>query len=104
MSNFYNEGLGIKCVIEEPWVTFAESSEFIISLVKMKRKEDAKKILTEVMNITDSKNIPYMGWQYEENIFWPEEKPSWTAAALILAADTIFEFTAGSDLFTKSQL
>ena len=35
MSNFYNDGLGIKCVIEEPWVTFAESSEFIISLVKM---------------------------------------------------------------------
>ena len=39
MSNFYKEELGIKCVIEEPWVTFAESSEFIISLVRMNRKE-----------------------------------------------------------------
>ena len=102
--DFYVKGIGVKCVVEEPWITVAETAEFIIALMISNRIEDAKKILIEVMNITDSKNIPYMGWQYEENIFWPEEKPSWTAAALILAADTIFEFTAGSDLFTKSQL
>ena len=102
--DFYVKGIGVKCVVEEPWVTVAETAEFIIALMISNRIEDAKKILIEVMNITDSKNIPYMGWQYEENIFWPEEKPSWTAAALILAADSIFEFTAGSDLFTESQL
>ena len=44
-----------------------------------------------------------MGWQYEENIFWPHEKPSWTAAALILAADAIYTFTNGSDVLIKNQ-
>ena len=47
--------------------------------------------------------IPYMGWQYEENIFWPNEKPSWTAAALIIAADSVLNFTDASDLFLKDQ-
>ena len=44
-----------------------------------------------------------MGWQYEENIFWPKERPSWTSAAAILAADTILDFSKASDLFKRNQ-
>ena len=102
--DFYVEGIGVKCVVDEPWVTVAETSEFIISLVISNELEEAKKILVEVMNISDSNDIPYMGWQYVENIFWPEEKPSWTAAALILAADSIFDFSPGSDILKDNQL
>ena len=102
--DFYIEGIGVKCVIEEPWVTVAETSEFIVSLVISNEIEEAKKILIEVMNISDLNDIPYMGWQYEENIFWPEEKPSWTAAALILAADSIYDFSSGSDILKENQL
>ena len=102
--DFYVEGIGVKCVVEEPWVTVAETSEFIVSLVTSNKIEEAKKILIEVMNVSDANNIPYMGWQYDENIFWPEEKPSWTAAALILAADSIYDFSKGSDILKKNQL
>lgn len=102
--DFYIEGIGVKCVVEEPWVTVAETSEFIVSLVISNEIEEAKKLLIEVMNISDLNNIPYMGWQYEENIFWPEEKPSWTAAALILAADSIYDFSSGSDILKENQL
>ena len=65
--------------------------------------EDAKKLLLDVLNICDKDNIPYMGWQYKENIFWPKEKPSWTSAAAILAADTILDFSNASDLFKRDQ-
>ena len=102
--DFYVEGIGVKCVVDEPWVTVAETSEFIISLVISNELKEAKKILFEVMNVSDANDIPYMGWQYEENIFWPEEKPSWTAAALILAADSIYDFSTGSDILKKNQL
>ncbi len=102
--DFYVEGIGVKCVVDEPWVTVAETSEFIISLVISNELEEAKKILVEVMNISDSNDIPFMGWQYVENIFWPEEKPSWTAAALILAADSIFDFSSGANIFKDNQL
>ena len=44
-----------------------------------------------------------MGWQYEENIFWPIERPSWTSSALIIAADSLFNFSKASDLFIADQ-
>ena len=39
LKDFYIEGLGIKCVIEEPWVTLAESSESVIALIKSGEKK-----------------------------------------------------------------
>ena len=36
-------------------------------------KMKLKGFLIDVLNISDTEGIPYMGWQYEENIFWPEE-------------------------------
>ena len=54
--------------------------------------------------ISDKNNIPYMGWQYKEKIFWPNEKPTWTAAAMLLAADAVFGYTSAADLFLKNQL
>ena len=99
LSDFYNEGLGIKCVIEEPWVTFAESSEFIISLVVMNRKEDAKKILEEIMRFQDSRGIFPTGYQYEVDILWPDEFSTWTNAAVIIAADCVFGISKKGNVF-----
>ena len=101
--DFYIKEMGIKCVIEEPWVTVAETCEFIICLMISGRDEDAKKLLKDVINISDINGVPYMGWQYEENIFWPLEKPSWTSAALIIAADSVMGLSKGKDLFLKDQ-
>jgi hypothetical protein len=81
-----------------------ETNEFIIALVMANNKKLAKKILNESLRMSDDNNIPYMGWQHVQNIFWPDEKPTWTSAAVLLAADAIFEFTKGSDLFLKNQL
>jgi len=103
-NDFYVEDIGVKCVIEEPWITVAETCEFIIALMISNRDEDAKKLLLDVLNICDKDNIPYMGWQYKENIFWPKEKPSWTSSALIIAADSLFNFSKASDLFIVNQL
>ena len=102
-SDFYVDGIGIKCVKEEPWITVAETSEFIISLVIQGNVKKSKELLLDLINISDENKIPYMGWQYEENIFWPNEKPSWTAAALIIAADSVLNFSDASDLFLKDQ-
>ncbi len=103
-TNFYIKDMGIKCVIEEPWITVAETCEFIIALMIANKYEDALRLFLDVLNISNQNHIPFMGWQYEENIFWPEENPSWTSAAVILAADTILDFSNASDLFKKDQL
>ena len=100
---FYVKDIGVKCVVEEPWITVAETCEFIISLIIVGRRKDAERLLIDVLNISDQSGIPYMGWQYEENIFWPNERPSWTSSALIIAADSVFNFSKAADLFTANQ-
>ena len=101
--DFYVDGIGIKCVIEEPWVTVAETSEFILSLMCTGYEDEARRLLIDVLNISDKEGVPFMGWQYEENIFWPEEKPSWTAAALMLSVDCVVNYSDASDLFISNQ-
>ena len=103
MKKFYVKNIGIKCVEDEPWVTVAETCEFIISLMASNSKELALKLLSDVINISNKKGEPYMGWQYVESIFWPNEKPSWTAAALMISADSVLNHTSAFDLFLSDQ-
>ena len=42
-NEFYIEGLGVKCVREEPWITVAETCEFIIALTMSGNFTTAKK-------------------------------------------------------------
>jgi hypothetical protein len=42
-----------------------------------------------------------MGWQYDLGVAWPKERPSWTAAAVILAAEALEGEAAGADLLVR---
>tara|TARA_B110000003_G_scaffold173354_1_gene172954 strand:- start:2389 stop:3432 length:1044 start_codon:yes stop_codon:yes gene_type:complete len=101
--SFWIEGLGIKCVSDEPWVTVAETSECSIAYKKIGEDKIASELLYNAIAIVDSKGIPYMGWQFSEKIYWPDETPTWTSAACILAADANNRLTSGADLFLKQQ-
>ena len=101
--SFWIQGLGIKCVSDEPWVTVAETSECSIAYKKIGKDKIASELLHNAISIVDSKGIPYMGWQFHENIYWPDETPSWTSAACILAADANNRLTSGAGLFLKQQ-
>jgi hypothetical protein len=101
--SFWIQGLGIKCVSDEPWVTVAETSECSIAFKKIGKDKIALELLHNAISIVDSKGIPYMGWQFHENIYWPDETPSWTSAACILAADANKRLTSGAGLFLKQQ-
>jgi hypothetical protein len=41
----------------------------------------------------------WTGWQYANQAHFPDERSSWTAAAMILAADALSRTTPGSGLF-----
>ena len=73
LSDFYVPGMGIKCVKEEPWVTFAESSEAIISLIRVGEIKFARKIMSEIENFKNEDGIFPTGYQYSEKIFWPDK-------------------------------
>ena len=101
--SFWIQDLGIKCVSDEPWVTVAETSECSSAYTKIGEDKIALELLHNAISIVDSHGIPYMGWQFSENIYWPDETPAWTSAACILAADANNRLTSGSDLFLKQQ-
>ena len=102
-TSFWIRGLGVKCVADEPWVTVAETSECSIAFKKIGEDKIALELLLNAIAIVDGQSIPYMGWQFDENIYWPEETPSWTAAACILAADANHQLTSSANLFIKQQ-
>ena len=101
--SFWIQDLGIKCVSDEPWVTVAETSECSIAYKKIGEDKIALELLHNAIAVVDGNSIPYMGWQFSENIYWPDETPSWTSGACILAADANNRLTSGADLFLKQQ-
>ena len=102
-SKFIVDDLVCKCVEEEPWVTVAESSELVVALVKIGLREEALKIFNSLHQWRDTQDgLYWTGYVYKDKKFWPVEKPTWTAGAVLLAADALYEFTPGSELFLRS--
>lgn len=97
-SRFVEPGLGCRCVRDEPWVTIAETAELCMALKRMGRAREAADILGWQDQFRDRDGAYWMGWQFREKIFWPQEKPSWTQAAVILAHDAIYGETAAHDV------
>ena len=99
---FIVDGIGCKCVQEEPWVTIAESSELVVALVSIGEIKKAKEVFSWLHQFKDKKdNLYWTGYVYTDDKYWPVEKPTWTAGAVLLAADSLFEFTEGSKLFLE---
>ena len=102
-SDFIVEGKGCKCVKEEPWVTVAESSELVLALVRIGLLTEAEELLDSLHQWRDNEDDLYWtGYVYADDKFWPIEKPTWTAGAVLLAADAVYKFTPGSELFSKA--
>lgn len=99
---FMVQELGCKCVKEEPWVTIAESSELVIALAALGMTDKAIALFDCLHQWKDKKdNLYWTGYVYTDDKYWPIEKPTWTAAAVLLAADTVYELTDGSELFLR---
>ena len=91
-SDFIVEGKGCKCVKEEPWVTVAESSELVLALVRIGLLSEAEELLDSLHQWRDNDELYWTGYVYPDDKFWPIEKPTWTAGAVLLAADAVYNF------------
>lgn len=96
---FAAEGKGCRCVIDHPWVTVAESCELVLALLAVGEKQKAKEFFSWQHQWRSSEGAYWMGYQYEADAPWPDEKPAWTSAAVILAADALVGATPASRLF-----
>ena len=98
-AEFVVPGLGVRCVRDEQWVTGAETCELVMALDAVGDRNRALTVFGEVQHLRDTDGGYWTGWQYANQAHFPDERSSWTAAAMILAADTLSRTTPGSGLF-----
>jgi len=96
---FVVEGLGVRCVSDQPWVTIAESSELVLALAAMGNMDLARIVFSWICDHTYSDGSFWCGFTFPDMIIWPEEKIAWTNAVVLLAADALYGLTPAADLF-----
>ena len=90
---------GVRCVSDRPWVTMAETSEFVMSLAAIEDYSRAKAIFSWLADKRYSDGSFWMGVTFPDGVIWPEERTGWTAAAVLLAWDALNEITPAAKLF-----
>ena len=96
---FVVEGLGVRCVADRPWVTVAESCELVLALDAVGWTREALQVFNWVQDLRGSSGAYWTGTTFPEGRLWPEEQPTWTSAAVLLAADALCEASATAALF-----
>lgn len=101
---FVAPDFGCRCVEDEPWVTAAETAELALAWRAAGDLDRAERFLNQARALADDSGAVWMGWQMEERIFWPRERPSWTQAAAVLAADAVYNVTPAARVLTAPVL
>jgi len=97
---FVVNGMGVKCVSDEPWITIAETSEFVLALAAMGNLRLAGIVFSWIQNKCFDDGSCWCGFTYPDMIIWPEDKVTWTNAVALMAADTLYNLTPASRLFS----
>ena len=71
------------------WVTAAETSELAISFAVHGDYKQSAIVYNWLHHMRDDDGAYWYGVAYPENEIWPLEKPTWTSAAVVLAADML---------------
>jgi len=93
---FVIDGFGCLCSLEQGWVTAAETSELAISLAVHGEYENSARVFNWIHQLRDNDGAYFYGIALPTKEIWPEEKPTWTSAAVILAADMLRPMSATS--------
>lgn len=88
-ARFIGEGVGCRCVADRAWYTVAETCELVMALDASDLTEQAHSLFTWVQRLRCQDGGYWMGISYPNQLRWPPERPSWTAATVLLAADTL---------------
>ncbi|MCB1643927.1 MAG: hypothetical protein KDI36_00670 [Pseudomonadales bacterium] len=98
---FVVDGRGSHCVNDEPWVTVAESSELVMALLAAGEYQRAVQLFSWLHELRDDDGSYWTGYVYRDHAIWPEEKPAWTAGAVLMAADALSNATPAASLFRE---
>jgi hypothetical protein len=89
-SEFVLPGRGVRCVSDQPWVTAAETAECATAHDAVGLVDEARLLLTWAQQLRHDDGAYWTGRVYPEGVYFPGgERSSYTAAAIVLAADAL---------------
>ncbi|MGH9297988.1 MAG: prenyltransferase [Acidimicrobiales bacterium] len=98
---FVMEGLGVRCVADQPWVTTAETAECALACLALGRADQASRLLDWAADQRDLGGTYTTGRVYPGRATFPdEERTTYSAAAIVLADDMLAGESAASQLFS----
>jgi tetratricopeptide (TPR) repeat protein len=103
---FVVPGLGVRCVLPNPWVTGGESCELALALWVMGESDKALEILQSVQHLRtdDGSGMYWTGYVFDDRAVWPRELTTWTAGSLLLAVAALGGEEATCAVFSGERL
>ena len=86
---FVVEGRGVRCVADRPWVTAAETCELALALIRLGDFSEAATLVESAQHLRGDDAAYWTGANYDDGTLYPKEQPTWTSAAVVLAADAL---------------
>ena len=97
---FVMEGKGTRCVSDRPWVTAAETCECVMAHLSVGERDKALDLFTWAQSLRDDDGHYYTGIVYPQLKHFPgNERSTYTAAAVVLAADALAQSSPAWRLF-----
>jgi len=90
---------GVRCVSDQPWITVAESSELCMALAAMGNRKLSEIVFGWLQENRFDDGSYWCGYTFPDMIVWPGEKLTWTNAAVLLAADALYDITPAGRIF-----
>jgi hypothetical protein len=97
---FVVDGLGCRCVSDQPWVTGAETCELVIAL-NANGDPRAYELFETMQHLRHEDGSYWTGYQFANDRHFPGDRSTYTAAAVILAADALSGTTPGATIFQE---
>ncbi|MFI7240933.1 prenyltransferase [Streptomyces qinglanensis] len=101
---FVVPGLGVRCVVPNPWVTGGESAELALALWATGESDHALDILRWMQHLRAEDGMYWTGYVFDDEAVWPEERTAWTAAAVLLAVAALGGDDATVQVFRGDEL
>ncbi|SFC67804.1 prenyltransferase/squalene oxidase repeat-containing protein [Streptomyces aidingensis] len=101
---FVVPGLGVRCVLPNPWVTGGESAELALALWAAGDTRRATEILRWIRHLRAGNGLYWTGYVYADQAVWPEEQTSWTAGSVLLAVAALTGDPATCQVFGGQDL
>ena len=101
---FVVPGLGLRCVADRPWVTGAETCELVLALCAIGERDRAAELFTAMQHLRHDDGSYWTGYVYPDDARWPEERTTWTSAAVLQANAALIGDPVTTEVFGGTHL